>query len=111
MADITVKTQSLPNAQVGVPYEAGIAATGNATAVTAVSVTSGALPPGLSIQASDIRVTGTPTKSGTFTFKVTLTDTAGAVQSGNLTISVVYPVVTDILAQTPAAQIAKTWAA
>ena len=89
MADITWVTQTLPPAIYGAPYEAGLAFTGAATAVTAGSVTSGALPTGLVVNATDhIRVTGTPTALGTFTFKITLTDTAGAVQSGTFTIVV-----------------------
>jgi hypothetical protein len=112
MTDITVRTATLPNALVGVAYEAGIAETGAVTAITACTVTSGSLPPGLAISAELVRITGTPTKSGTYTFKVTLTDTAGAVQSGTLTITVAVAaddLPGDILTQPVAAQLARTW--
>jgi hypothetical protein len=38
----------------------------------------GQLPPGLSLQASPGRITGTPTTAGTFSFTVRVTDTRGA---------------------------------
>jgi hypothetical protein len=112
MADITWKTVTLPNATVGVPYEAGLAESGALTAITAGSVTSGSLPPGITLAADFIRLQGTPTHAASYSFKVTLTDTAGAVQSPQLTLKVVQaandlPV--DILSQPPAAQIARTW--
>lgn len=105
---IIVKTQTLPAASAGVPYEAGLAITGQATAVTAVSVASGALPPGLVVDTT-LRVTGTPTASGKYTFTLSLTETAGSVTSGSLTISVGWPAIADVLAQSPTAQNAKTW--
>lgn len=90
MADIIWKTASLPVAIRGVPYEAGLAFTGNATAVTAGSVTSGALPTGLVVNASDhVRITGTPTAApGAYPVTITLTDTAGAVASSSMTLYV-----------------------
>jgi hypothetical protein len=118
MADIlwNHSTTNLPDATVGVPYEYGLPISGNATAITAVTVTSGSLAgTGLSVAADISRITGTPTtaagRTGTLTFKLTATDTAGAVQSGNLTIRVGYAGVpvdkpTDT---TVAAQIAKAW--
>ena len=88
MADIVWSTTVLPAAIRGAPYEAGLAVTGNATAFTAVSISTGALPPGLSLNADRVRITGTPTTNGTFTFTVSLTDTAGAVVSPSFTIVV-----------------------
>jgi hypothetical protein len=92
MADIVWKTASLPEAVVGVPYEAGLAETGSATAVTACTVATGSLPPGLVVNASDhVRITGTPQGAGsnkTYTFTLTMTDTAGGVTSGSLSILV-----------------------
>lgn len=91
MADITWRTVSLPDAVAGVPYEAGLAETGSLTAVTACVVATGSLPPGLSINADHVRVTGTPTGAGidkTYTCTITMTDTAGGVTSGSLSITV-----------------------
>jgi hypothetical protein len=107
---------NLPDATVGVPYEYGLPISGNATAVAAVTVTSGSLAgTGFSVAGDLSRITGTPTtaagRTGSITVKLTATDTAGAVQSGNLTIRVGYAGVpidkpTDT---TVAAQIAKAW--
>lgn len=107
-SDIVVKTQTLPAGQAGIPYEAGLAITGQATPVSTVALASGSLPPGLAVDTT-LRVTGTPTKSGTFTFALNFTDTAGTVASGTLTLTIAAPASTDILKQSPAAQNAKTW--
>jgi large repetitive protein len=88
VADIVWSTTKLPPAILGVPYEAGLAVTGNATAFTAATVSTGSLPPGLALAADKVRITGTPTALGSFTFVVTLTDTAGAVASPSFTIRV-----------------------
>lgn len=96
MADIVWRTTQagFPVAYVGVPYEAGLAVTGNATAITNCVVASGALPPGLSISADFVRVTGTvvaavgTNPAGTYTFTLTMTDTAGGVTSGSYSIKV-----------------------
>lgn len=115
MTDITWRTASLPDAYAGVPYEAGLAETGSLTAVTASTVATGALPPGLSLSADHVRITGTPKGSGignTYTFTITLTDTAGGVTSGSLSILVraigpekvkegVAPVLASLAAQWP----------
>jgi len=90
-SDITWRTVSLPDATAGVPYEAGLAETGAATAITACTVATGSLPPGLSITADKVRISGTPKGAGigqTYTFTLTMTDTAGAVTSGSLSITV-----------------------
>ena len=87
MADIVYKTVAFPDGYVGLAYEAGIAETGAATAITAAGVNSGALPGGLVVNATDhVRITGIPTTGGLFTFTLTMTDTAGAVVSGSYTI-------------------------
>ncbi len=89
MADITYKTVAFPDGYVNVAYEAGIAEEGSATSMTAGGVNSGALPPGLVVNATDHRrITGVPTQAGSFTFTLTLTDTAGAVVSGSYTITI-----------------------
>jgi hypothetical protein len=91
VADITWRTASLPDATAGAPYEAGLAATGALSAVTASAIVSGSLPPGLSLSADHVRVTGTPSGAGidkTYACTISQTDTAGAVTSGSLTITV-----------------------
>lgn len=89
-ADIVIQTTKFPAGFVNVAYEAGIATTGNASAITSHSIASGALPPGLIVNASDhLRITGTPTASGKFTFTIALTDTGGTTTSGPLSIVIV----------------------
>ena len=91
MTDITWRTTSLPDATAGVPYEASLAETGSLTAVTNCTVATGSLPPGLSVNADHVRITGTPTGAGigkTYTCTLTMTDTAGGVTSGSLSITV-----------------------
>jgi hypothetical protein len=91
VADIVWKTASLPDATAGVAYEAGLAHNSSVTAVTNCTVTTGSLPPGLAINADHVRITGTPTGAGvgkTYTCTLTMTDTAGGVVSGSLSIAV-----------------------
>jgi hypothetical protein len=118
MADIVWATTRLPDAIVGVPFEASLAVTGNATAFTAVAVNSGALPASghLVFSAERVRITGTPTKVdvGTYTFTVSLTDTAGAVVSPSFTVNVRYHTEADTvtlvnLGQKAAADAARLW--
>ncbi len=89
MSDITWQITAPPAGAVGIPYEAGLAHTGANSPVTAMTISSGALPPGLTIS-NLATISGTPTHAGTYVFKVTATNTAGAVQSPSLSILVDY---------------------
>lgn len=89
--DIVHTTVTLPDAVYGVPYEAALSYKGNATALSASTVASGALPTGLALDAAlpFARITGTPTALGTFTFTIGLADAPDtSVSSGTLTIRV-----------------------
>ena len=69
---VTLTPASLPNGQVGTPYNQTLAAQpagGNYT----FSVTSGALPPGLSLNTSSGVISGAPSQMGNFSFRVTAT--------------------------------------
>ncbi len=69
---ITVSPGTLPSGTFGSSYSQTITALGG-TASYSFAVTSGTLPPGLSL-ASGGGLTGTPTAAGTFNFTVTATD-------------------------------------
>jgi hypothetical protein len=65
---------SLPEAQHGVPYDARITISGNATPVGEFSLSEGSLPPGLTLGKVEgenaARLFGIPAQSGAFKFKV-----------------------------------------
>jgi hypothetical protein len=73
---ITLSPTTLPNAVVGIPYNQTVSASGG-IAPYAYSVSSGALPNGLSLNAVTGAITGTPTTVGTFNFTITATDANG----------------------------------
>lgn len=86
-----VVTLTTPNGFTGVAYTGSATATGG-TAPYTYAVTSGSLPPGLSLSSAGV-ISGTPTAAGTFTFTVTATD-AGAFTgsaSGSITINDISP--------------------
>lgn len=69
--------QTLASASVGTAYADGVNATGWPAAT--YSVTSGALPPGLTLHPSTGAVTGTPTAGGSYELTITATNVAGSV--------------------------------
>jgi hypothetical protein len=73
-----ITTASLPEATVGTPYTVVLGYTGGRGTLSWGS--SGTLPPGLAF-GSDGSVSGTPTASGTWSFTVTLQDSAGGSDS------------------------------
>lgn len=76
-------TTTLPAGMINAPYSQTVAVTGGTGALT-YSISSGTLPPGLSLNTASGAITGTPTgASGTasFTVKVTDSSTAGAVSA------------------------------
>lgn len=81
-----ITTESLPGGTVGTAYSQALAADG--TAPISWSVTSGALPAGLTLS-SDGKITGTPTTAGTSTFTVTATNASGSASKA-FTITVNY---------------------
>ncbi|MFN7973898.1 MAG: Ig domain-containing protein [Acidobacteriota bacterium] len=73
---ITVSPGSLPNGSIGVPYSQTVTASGGTPPFT-FAVTTGALPPGLGLNANTGVVSGIPTTAGTFNFTITATDALG----------------------------------
>jgi hypothetical protein len=62
--------------QVGMPYSSALVATGGVPPYT-FSITSGSLPPGLTLNTSTGAITGTPTMAGTFNFTAQVVDSSG----------------------------------
>jgi len=86
---ITLTPTALPNATLGTPYSQTITASGG-TAPYTFAVTSGVLPPGLTL-ATNGTLSGKPTSAGSFTFTVTATDHGGATGSQAYTLVVPAP--------------------
>ena len=91
-----ITTTTLPAGATGTTYAATIATTG--TPAPQVTVTSGALPPGLTLDPATGAITGTPTTAGSFTFTVTAANTVSGIPS---TATRTYTlVITAVLAKT-----------
>ncbi len=75
-APLTITTTSpLPTGEVGVQYSDTLTATGGVTPYT-WSISSGSLPPGLTLTASSGLISGSPTTAGAYTFGVSVKDNA-----------------------------------
>jgi hypothetical protein len=83
---VTITTTGLPFGTKSVFYSTQFAATGGTTPYSWV-VTSGALPPGLTLNANGV-LSGTPTLSGTFSFGVTVRDASGGKANRNFSLSI-----------------------
>ena len=79
---LSIVTGSLPSGTVGVPYSQALTARNGITPYKAWAITAGSLPPGLLL--SDLGgvltglLNGVPSKSGTFSFTIQVTDNANA---------------------------------
>ncbi|HEY1082033.1 MAG TPA: GEVED domain-containing protein, partial [Prosthecobacter sp.] len=83
---LSVQTTALNNGYLGTPYSASLAATGGA-APYSWSVSSGALPPGVTLSSAGT-LSGTPTVLGTFTFTARAADSNGCAATRSLTVTV-----------------------
>ena len=72
---LAITTNSLPAANIGVSYTTTITATGGVSPYT-FAVTTGSLPAGLTLNSTTGALSGTPAAAGSFTFTVTITDSA-----------------------------------
>jgi uncharacterized protein YhjY with autotransporter beta-barrel domain len=77
---ITVTPATLPGGTQGVAYSQRLTAAGG-IAPYSFAVSSGALPPGLAIDATTGIIAGTPTGSGDATFAITVSDSTGGTPS------------------------------
>jgi hypothetical protein len=82
---LAVQTTSLPDAVVGSPYSAPLAAAGGKPPY-AWQLSAGTLPSGLSLNSSG-SITGTPVAEGPFPVTVTVTDSAGSTASASLLLT------------------------
>ena len=77
-AAIVVNPATLPGGTVGSAYSRTVTTTGG-TGTKTFSVSAGALPTGLSLNASTGVISGTPTSAGSSAFTIRATDTIGAI--------------------------------
>ena len=84
---LTITTTSLPAGQVGTAYSQTLAASSGVTPYV-WSVSAGALPGGLTLNAATGLISGTPTNAAVANFTVRVTDSAGATATQALSITV-----------------------
>jgi formylglycine-generating enzyme required for sulfatase activity len=85
-------TCPLPNGTKGTDYSANLTSTGGKPSFTWALVPLGVgLPPGLTLNASSGRISGTPTAVGNFTFTIKVTDACGTAITKNCTIPITNP--------------------
>jgi alpha-tubulin suppressor-like RCC1 family protein len=84
----SVRNETLPAGEVGVPYSALVQGIGGGTPYTWAA---SGLPQGLSINRTSGAISGTPTATGSYTPTITLTDSYGIEASMPLTITINTP--------------------
>ena len=82
-----ITTTSLPGGTAGQPYNERVRSTGGIGQL-AWSISAGSLPPGLTLDPSGGTISGTPTRGGSFTFTVKITDSVGQSDTQDLSINV-----------------------
>jgi hypothetical protein len=75
------------NGKVGTAYSATLSVSGGKSPFK-FSISSGSLPPGLTLSASGGAITGTPTSAGTYTFTAMVTDANGSKDTATCTITI-----------------------
>ncbi len=76
-----------PSGEVSIAYSDQLTATGGTGSLT-WSVSSGSLPPGVTLNSSTGLLSGTPTTAGTYSFTVQIADTAGGIATKAATITI-----------------------
>lgn len=92
-----IVTTSLPNATIGTPYSQSLNAMSLAPLTLTWSITSGALPAGLTLNGSTGVISGTPSTTGTGSFTVTATDSKGSTSRAlMITVDNLYPLTVNL---------------
>lgn len=86
----TITTTSLPAGTFNVAYNQTVSVTGGIGTLV-WGVVSGALPPGLSLNSSNGHISGTPTSTGSFGFRIRVTDSVPQSDEQDLTITINSP--------------------
>jgi hypothetical protein len=97
---LTVTTASLPNGVVGTAYPLQTLTANGGQAPFRWSVSTGVLPPGLTLNATQGTISGTPTATGTYPFTVLVNDALSNNASARLSIAVTASGVTITIAPT-----------
>jgi len=90
IAPLTITTSSLPDAPIGSSYMQSLAASGGSGIGYTWSVTSGALPPGITLSVAG-SCSGTSTAVGSYNFTATVTDSGGNTAAKALAITISNP--------------------
>lgn len=85
-----ITTTSLPAGTVNADYDQTVSVTGGIGTLV-WGVTSGALPPGLTLHASSGNISGEPTQTGSFNFTLRVTDQTPQFDEQNLRIAITSP--------------------
>lgn len=87
-AGLSILNTSFPNGVAGTVYPTQTLSTGGGQPPYRWAVTTGALPPGLTLDGVFGRISGTPTANGAYPFTLTVTDNTGATASAMLSITI-----------------------
>jgi hypothetical protein len=87
-APISIDTSALPQTRLGSSYKAMLSAAG-AWGSYSWSLSSGSLPPGLSLNTQTGEISGTPTAAGTSTFTVAVTGTGAPAQTASQQLRII----------------------